>query len=120
MTERFRGWTKIHTAGPRPTRVCDGSGRMRWGWTCRSKTFPTEVAALALQGPTSARLLRARGGSGHCKLEIFSRDAGKDRRRVKVDISRTGYTGDLGYEVWMPWKDAVKVWDAIFGGGAIV
>src|SRR5205807_9913163 len=32
---------------------------------------------------------------------------------VPVDISRTGYTGDLGYEIWMPWKEAVKVWDAI-------
>jgi len=29
---------------------------------------------------------------------------------VPVDISRTGYTGDLGYEIWVPWNDAVKVW----------
>jgi len=36
---------------------------------------------------------------------------------VAVDISRTGYTGDLGYEIWMPWKDAVKVWDAIVTKG---
>jgi aminomethyltransferase len=34
-----------------------------------------------------------------------------------VDISRTGYTGDLGYEVWIPWNDAVKVWDAIMEKG---
>ena len=32
---------------------------------------------------------------------------------MPVDISRTGYTGDLGYEIWMPWTDAVKVWDAL-------
>jgi aminomethyltransferase len=32
---------------------------------------------------------------------------------VPVDISRTGYTGDLGYEIWIPWNDAVKVWDAL-------
>ncbi len=32
---------------------------------------------------------------------------------VPVDISRTGYTGDLGYEIWVPWNDAVKVWDAL-------
>ena len=36
---------------------------------------------------------------------------------VFVDISRTGYTGDLGYEIWVPWNDAVKVWDAIDGKG---
>jgi aminomethyltransferase len=32
---------------------------------------------------------------------------------VPVDISRTGYTGDLGYEIWVPWNDGVKVWDAL-------
>jgi aminomethyltransferase len=36
---------------------------------------------------------------------------------VPVDISRTGYTGDLGYEVWVPWDDAVKVWDALMDTG---
>ena len=36
---------------------------------------------------------------------------------VPVDISRTGYTGDLGYEIWMPWNDAVKVWDALADKG---
>src|SRR5262249_25631668 len=36
---------------------------------------------------------------------------------VPVEISRTGYTGDLGYEVWMPWDRAIEVWDAIVSGG---
>ena len=36
---------------------------------------------------------------------------------VPVDVSRTGYTGDLGFEIWMPWKDAVKVWDALVAKG---
>ena len=36
---------------------------------------------------------------------------------VSVDISRTGYTGDLGYEIWVPWNDAVKVWDAVMETG---
>jgi len=34
-----------------------------------------------------------------------------------VDISRTGYTGDLGFEIWMPWNDAVIVWDALNSKG---
>jgi len=36
---------------------------------------------------------------------------------VPVDISRTGYTGDLGYEIWMPWDRATEVWDALMTGG---
>src|SRR5258706_14273826 len=36
---------------------------------------------------------------------------------VPVEISRTGYTGDLGYEIWMPWDRAVDVWDALMTGG---
>jgi aminomethyltransferase len=36
---------------------------------------------------------------------------------VPVDISRTGYTGDLGYEIWIPWNDAPKVWDALMENG---
>jgi aminomethyltransferase len=36
---------------------------------------------------------------------------------VPVDISRTGYTGDLGYELWMPWDHALAVWDAIAEAG---
>ena len=36
---------------------------------------------------------------------------------VPVEISRTGYTGDLGYEIWMPWERAIDVWDALMLGG---
>ena len=36
---------------------------------------------------------------------------------MPVDISRTGYTGDLGYEIWTPWDRAVDVWDALMAGG---
>ena len=36
---------------------------------------------------------------------------------VAVEISRTGYTGDLGYEIWMPWDRGVDVWDALMSGG---
>jgi aminomethyltransferase len=36
---------------------------------------------------------------------------------VAVEISRTGYTGDLGYEIWMPAEHAVTVWDALMDHG---
>ena len=75
-----------------------------------------KVAALALQGPTSAKLLKAVAEADIANLKYFRMTAGKIAG-VPVDISRTGYTGDLGYEVWMPWNDAVKVWDALMTTG---
>src|SRR5687768_5119447 len=56
-------------------------------------------AALALQGPTSARLLRAAAQADIDGLKYFRVTSGTIAG-VKVDISRTGYTGDLGYEIW--------------------
>jgi aminomethyltransferase len=75
-----------------------------------------KVAALALQGPTSGRLLIEAAQADIRNLKYFrftqARIAG-----VEVDISRTGYTGDLGYEIWIPWNDAPRVWDALFEYG---
>lgn len=74
------------------------------------------MAALALQGPTSARLLNKIAQADIAHLKYFRLTRG-EIAGVPVDISRTGYTGDLGYEIWIPWNDAVKVWDAIMEGG---
>ncbi len=75
-----------------------------------------QVAALALQGPTSAQLLREVSDADIAALKYFRVTSGRIRG-VPVDISRTGYTGDLGYEVWMALDEAVKVWDALVEGG---
>ena len=75
-----------------------------------------EVAALALQGPTSARLLRAVSNADIDRLKYFRVTSGAIDG-VTVEISRTGYTGDLGYEIWMPAGSAVNVWDALMEGG---
>ena len=75
-----------------------------------------QTAALALQGPTSGRLLHAVTDAKIENLKYFRVTRGKIAG-VPVDISRTGYTGDLGFEVWMPWKDAVRVWDALIAKG---
>jgi len=77
-----------------------------------------EVAALAVQGPTSGRLLNAVADVNISNLKYFRVTRGKIAG-VPVDISRTGYTGDLGFEVWMPWKDAVKVWDDLAAKGKV-
>ncbi len=71
-----------------------------------------QVAALALQGPTSARVLAAVSDIDVTALKYFRAAAGTIAG-VPVEVTRTGYTGDLGYELWMPWGRAIEVWDAI-------
>jgi aminomethyltransferase len=75
-----------------------------------------QVAALSLQGPTSGRLLRAVAQADIDTLKYFRVTRGTIAG-VPVEISRTGYTGDLGYEIWMPADRAIDVWDALMGGG---
>ena len=75
-----------------------------------------QVAALALQGPTSGRLLAAVADADIRGLKYFRMTRGTIAG-VPVEISRTGYTGDLGYEIWMPWDRALDVWDALMAGG---
>ena len=75
------------------------------------------VAALAVQGPTSGALLRQVAEADVKALKYFRVTSGSIAG-VPVDISRTGYTGDLGYEIWMPWDQATRVWDALVAAGA--
>jgi aminomethyltransferase len=95
---------------------------LRWfqqnalGLNVRIEDITEQVAALALQGPTSGRLLNAVADADIINLKYFRVTHGKIAG-VNVDISRTGYTGDLGFEIWMPWKDAVKVWDGLNSKG---
>ncbi len=69
-------------------------------------------AVLAIQGPRSRGLLGALTPDA-AKLPYFGLTATKIAR-VPVHVSRTGYTGDLGYEVWVPAGEALRVWDAIW------
>src|SRR5271170_3137471 len=75
-----------------------------------------QVAALALQGPSSGKLLQAISDADISLLKYFRVTHGKIAG-VPVDISRTGYTGDLGYEIWAPWDKAVKVFDELMAKG---
>ena len=96
---------------------------LRWfrqnaaGFDVAIEDISEEVAALALQGPTSARLLRAVSDADIDRLKYFRVTSGTIAG-VRVDISRTGYTGDLGYEIWIPANDALHVWDSLMSGGA--
>jgi len=75
-----------------------------------------KTAALALQGPTAGALLKKIAQADVANLKYFRVTRG-NIGGVPVDISRTGYTGDLGYEIWIPWSEAVKVWDALMENG---
>lgn len=75
-----------------------------------------QIAALSLQGPTSAAVLNAVTDSPISGLKYF-RVTSRTIAGAPVEISRTGFTGDLGYEVWMNRDDAAKVWDAIVEAG---
>jgi aminomethyltransferase len=95
---------------------------LRWfrqnalGLDVKIEDISEQTAALALQGPTSGKLLHAAADANIASLKYFRVTRGKIAG-VPVDISRTGYTGDLGFEVWMPWRDALKVWDALVAKG---
>jgi aminomethyltransferase len=75
------------------------------------------TAALALQGRLSRHVLERATAQDWFDLRYF-------RRRpttiagVDVDVTRTGYTGDLGYELWIPVNGALAVWDRLFEVGA--
>ena len=75
------------------------------------------VAALALQGPTSGRLLAGLVDDADVlNLKYFGVLSGQIAG-VPLDISRSGYTGDLGYELWIPREHSLRVWDALMERG---
>jgi aminomethyltransferase len=78
------------------------------------------TAAVALQGPQSRAVLEAATGASFADLGYFRRRATKlkiGRSSVVLDVSRTGYTGDLGYELWVDAAHAVGLWDALWRAG---
>ncbi len=72
-----------------------------------------DVAALAVQGPTSYSVLQEAGIDGLEELRPFG-IANLYCNDIPVVVSRTGYTGDLGYELWVMPDKALRLWDAIF------
>ena len=75
------------------------------------------VSALALQGPTSGRLLKTIVKDADIENLKYFRVTKGSIAGVPVEVSRTGYTGDLGYEIWMTSENAVKVWDLLMEKG---
>jgi len=78
----------------------------------------TQIAALSLQGPCAFAVLEAAGFAKAAELkpfQIMSAKFGKGMLR----ISRTGFTGDLGYELWTTPDQALALWDMLFEAGKL-
>jgi aminomethyltransferase len=75
-----------------------------------------QVAAVALQGPLSRAVLEAATAENFSGLRYFRRRASRVGGMV-VDVTRTGYTGDLGYELWVETERAADLWDALMESG---
>ena len=103
-------------------RVTAAEPSLRWlslhtrGFDATVEDETEAVGALALQGPRARAILDEVSDGALEGLRFFrmsrAKIAGAD-----VEITRTGYTGDLGYEVWVGAEHALAVWDAIMGAG---
>ena len=82
--------------------------------TIKDDSYST--AALALQGPNSRAILNAVSSKSLDSLKFFWM-IDTTFENIPVTISRTGYTGDLGYEIWMNPNDALSVWDILIDKG---
>jgi aminomethyltransferase len=109
--------------GPQLFRLCSQERHLPWlldsadGYDVRVTDESTEIAGLALQGPVSWVVLRDAGFEGVEKLKPFQladfpHDGGS------VTISRTGFTGDLGYELFCHRDQALSVWDRLWESGS--
>jgi len=86
------------------------------GYDVDLEDISEKVAGLALQGPTSRDILKQICDADLNNLKFFS------TVKANVDgfviyVSRTGYTGDLGYEIWVENEHALALWDAVMSAG---
>lgn len=104
--------------GPDDYRLCCQERHLPWltdsafGFDVAIRDESAEIAALSLQGPTSASVLRAAG------FDVRALRPFRIGQYGDVTISRTGFTGDLGYELWTPIANALPLWDRLFDAGA--
>ena len=112
----------ISRLGEQSYRLTSAEPGLRWlhrnafGMQVAIEEVSEALGALALQGPLSRAVLNAVARDPVDALGYFrvmdNRIAGAD-----IQVSRTGYTGDLGYELWIPADGALAVWDALMAAG---
>jgi aminomethyltransferase len=82
------------------------------GFACELTDVSDDVALLALQGPEAERVLRPLTATDLSTIEYYH-FAGGTVAGVHATISRTGYTGEDGFELYVSASDAVRLWDAL-------
>jgi aminomethyltransferase len=87
------------------------------GLSVEIKDVSDKYAALALQGPLSRNILQNMTNGTAIDALKFFRLANVTVENIPMIISRTGYTGDLGYELWVPIEHAVKAYDMVMEAG---
>ena len=103
-------------------RLCSQERHMAWlqaaaiGMDVSIVDETPEFAALAVQGPTSYSIMKKLGLDGIENLKLFGL-TNFEFEGVDLMVSRTGFTGDLGYELWIPAEKAEALWDALFAAG---
>jgi len=103
-------------------RMTSADPNIRWlhhnafGLQVQIEDVSDTTAALSLQGPASREILQQASDADLDGLKYFRLASGRVRD-VPVTISRTGYTGDLGYEMWVDAIHAERLWDALMEAG---
>ena len=103
-------------------RLTSAEPNLRWltlngaGMDVAIEEVSERTAALALQGPLSRTILEQLCAFDLSGLKYF-RLLQTAARGIPVTISRTGYTGDLGFELWVDAVHAVSLWDALIEAG---
>lgn len=103
-------------------RLCSQERQLDWllgsalGFEVQIAEETNEVAALALQGPTTCAVLKKLGLAGIETLTPFGIRS-YPFEGAELVVSRTGFTGDLGYELWIDPAHAVRLWDRLFAAG---
>ncbi|HEV2671799.1 MAG TPA: aminomethyltransferase family protein [Gemmatimonadales bacterium] len=112
----------ISVLDERTFRMTAADPNLRWlhlnssGLQVSIEDVSERTAALSLQGPSSRAILQLAAERDLSGLKYFRLTPAKIRG-ISVTISRTGYTGDLGYEIWVDAAQAVPLWDALIETG---
>ncbi|MEO0397828.1 MAG: aminomethyltransferase family protein [Pseudomonadota bacterium] len=114
----------IFKLGPEKFMLSCGSPSLAWlrksafGFNNVDITDKTDtIGALSFQGPTTCEVLKKMGLEGIENLKPFG-ITHFPFKGEEMMVSRTGFTGDLGYELWVPAHVALDLWDALYAAGA--
>jgi aminomethyltransferase len=100
-------------------RLCCAERQCEWladcaiGYDVNISNVSQDIAALAVQGPVSCNILKKMGFDGVENLKPFQL-GNFTLNNYEVMISRTGFTGDLGYELWVEAENAADLWQSLF------